>query len=134
MIRYYEVRREEPFLLRLSEYRNSSPQKSLGKMGKRGLDFGRCEIFRFYKLHPNNWIEVLPMYCPRRVRTKNSYIDFYLVICQSFLASDIRKCGFVDVRTFYYLLPKLSNFLRHCKFDSILCVSRQDCLYILCMK
>ena len=67
MIRYYEVRREEPFLMRLSEYRHSSPQKSLGKMAKRGLDVSRCEIFRFYKLHSNNWIEPLPMLCPRRV-------------------------------------------------------------------
>lgn len=66
MIRYYEIRREEPFLLRLSEYRHASPQKTLGRMSKRGLDFGRCEVFRFYKLHPSNWIEPLPMFCPRR--------------------------------------------------------------------
>lgn len=66
MIRYYEIRQEQPFLMRLSEYRHSSPQKSLGKMCKRGLDTSRCELFRFYKLHPNNWIEPLPMVCPRR--------------------------------------------------------------------
>ena len=70
MICYYEVRTEAPYLLRLSEYRHSSPQKSLGKMCKRGLDFSRCEVFRFYKLHPNNWIEPLPMFCPRRVSSQ----------------------------------------------------------------
>ena len=74
MIAYFEVRQEKPFLMRLSEYRHATPQKTLGRMCKRGLESNRCEIFRFYKLHPNNWIEPLPMFCPRRVSKKATTI------------------------------------------------------------
>lgn len=65
-IRYYEVSESEPYFTFLNEYRSSSPQRGLGVMPKRGLDVTTCEIFRFYKLHNNNFVEPLPMTVPRR--------------------------------------------------------------------
>lgn len=57
----------EPYFTFLNEYRSSSPQRGFGVMPKRGLDVTTCEIFRFYKLHNNNFVEPLAMTVPRRV-------------------------------------------------------------------
>ena len=66
-IRYYELSETEPYFTFLNEYRSSSPQRGLGVMPKRGLDVTSCEIYRFYKLHNNNFVEPIAMTVPRRV-------------------------------------------------------------------
>lgn len=65
-IRYYEVSDSEPYFTFLNEYRSSTPQRGLGVMPKRGLDVTSCEIYRFYKLHNNNFVEPIAMTVPRR--------------------------------------------------------------------
>ncbi|KAJ7393880.1 hypothetical protein OS493_003547 [Desmophyllum pertusum] len=65
-IRYCEVSESEPYFNFLNEYRSSSPQRGLGVMPKRGLDVTSCEIYRFYKLHNNNFVEPIAMTVPRR--------------------------------------------------------------------
>lgn len=65
-IRYYEASESEPYITFLNEYRSSSPQRGLGVMPKRGVDVTACEIFRFYKLHNNNFVEPIAMTVPRR--------------------------------------------------------------------
>lgn len=65
-IRYYEVSESEPYFTFLNEYRSSSPQRGFGVMPKRGVDVTACEIYRFYKLHNNNFVEPIAMTVPRR--------------------------------------------------------------------
>ncbi|VEL25377.1 unnamed protein product [Protopolystoma xenopodis] len=45
---------------------SSSPQRGIGFMPKRGLNLNSNEIARFYKLHNENWVEVIPFIVPRR--------------------------------------------------------------------
>ena len=110
MIRYYEVRREEPFLFKLAEYRHATPQKSLGKISKRGLDTNKCEIFRFYKIHAeNNWIEPVSMICPRRVCDHNllyNNIEIYR------LAGNRSGFGVYGIRV-YVIFTLNSKYLRY---------------------
>lgn len=68
-VRYYELSDSEPYFTFLNEYRSSSPQRGFGVMPKRGLDVTACEIYRFYKLHNNNFVEPIAMTVPRRVST-----------------------------------------------------------------
>lgn len=65
-IRYYEVSDSEPYITFLNEYRSSAPQRGFGVMPKRGIDVTACEIYRFYKLHNNNFVEPIAMTVPRR--------------------------------------------------------------------
>ncbi|XP_020616213.1 coronin-1B-like [Orbicella faveolata] len=65
-VRYYELSDAEPYFTFLNEYRSSSPQRGFGVMPKRGLDVTACEIYRFYKLHNNNFVEPIAMTVPRR--------------------------------------------------------------------
>ena len=77
-IRYYEVSDVEPHFTFLNEYRSSSPQRGLGVMPKRGLDVTTCEIYRFYKLHNNNFVEPIAMTVPRRVSSEQN--SFFLIL------------------------------------------------------
>ena len=72
-IRYYELSEAEPYFTFLNEYRSSSPQRGFGVMPKRGLDVTTCEIYRFYKLHNNNFVEPIAMTVPRRVSIEYIY-------------------------------------------------------------
>jgi coronin-1B/1C/6 len=65
-IRYFEITDEQPFLLFLSMYQSSEPQRGFGFMPKRGLDVNANEIARFYKLHPKGLCEVIPFTVPRK--------------------------------------------------------------------
>ena len=49
-------------------------------MPKRGVDVTACEIYRFYKLHNNNFVEPIAMTVPRRVRTIQFSVLTYVVI------------------------------------------------------
>ena len=85
-IRYYEVSDAEPYFTFLNEYRSSSPQRGLGVMPKRGLDVTTCEIYRFYKLHNNNFVEPIAMTVPRRVSSEQNSI-FWILLFSHLLLS-----------------------------------------------
>lgn len=84
-IRYYEVSESEPYFTFLNEYRSSSPQRGFGVMPKRGVDVTACEIYRFYKLHNNNFVEPIAMTVPRRVRTIQFSVLIIYFLHQAFL-------------------------------------------------
>ncbi|XP_077996592.1 uncharacterized protein LOC144449917 isoform X2 [Glandiceps talaboti] len=66
-IRYYEIVSDGTGFHYLSEYKSASPQRGLGSMPKRGLDFSRCEIMRFFKLHSvAGIVEPVGMIVPRK--------------------------------------------------------------------
>jgi hypothetical protein len=81
---YYELSHAAPYFTLLNEYRSSSPQRGFGVMPKRGLDVTACEIYRFYKLHNNNFVEPIAMTVPRRVSTEYIYRELQnlLVTCK----------------------------------------------------
>ena len=94
-IRYYEVSDSEPYFTFLNEYRSSTPQRGLGVMPKRGLDVTSCEIYRFYKLHNNNFVEPIAMTVPRRVSAGlNNNICWHLNIIL-FLAHGVKNINFL---------------------------------------
>ena len=66
-------------------------------MPKRGLDVKCCEMYRFYKMHNNGFVEPLPMTVPRRVR-------------HSVLALDHKPLGA------YYLLDDVIKLIIHPDF------------------
>ncbi|GFO43244.1 coronin [Plakobranchus ocellatus] len=66
IIRFYEITDEAPYVHFLNLYQSKSPQRGIGFMPKRGLNFGSCEIARFYKLHNNGLCEVIPFTVPRK--------------------------------------------------------------------
>ncbi|XP_040929807.2 coronin-2B-like, partial [Betta splendens] len=66
-IRFYELSAEKPYISFLREHRSALPHKGLGVMPKRGLDFGACEVFRFYRLITvKDLVEPLSMIVPRK--------------------------------------------------------------------
>ena len=64
-IRYFEITEEEPYIHYISTYSSQQSQRGLGWMPKRGCDTTKCEIVRFYKLHPNK-IEPISFTVPRK--------------------------------------------------------------------
>ena len=64
-IRYFEITDEAPFIHYISTYSSQQSQRGLGWMPKRGVDTTKCEIVRFYKLHPNK-IEPVSFTVPRK--------------------------------------------------------------------
>lgn len=67
-IRYYEITDTMPYLHFLNQYQSNTPQRSLCSMPKRGLNFGACEVWRFYKLYATkNYVEPISMIAPRKV-------------------------------------------------------------------
>jgi coronin-2 len=66
-IRYYELSPEPPWCNYINQFITGYPQRGLGFMPKRGLDTGRCEVFRFYKLHGGKgMVEPISMIVPRK--------------------------------------------------------------------
>ncbi|KAJ2778683.1 Coronin-like protein crn1 [Coemansia interrupta] len=63
-IRYYEFADDK--LHELSMYTSSEPQRGLGVMPKRGVDVGRCEVMRFYKVASNSLVEPISFKVPRK--------------------------------------------------------------------
>lgn len=73
-VRFYEVTDSPPYVQYLSEFQSRFPQRSLGVMPKRALDVGKCEIFRFYKVHVIQTIlEPLSIIVPRKVQFSSCF-------------------------------------------------------------
>lgn len=64
-IRYFELTEEAPYMHYISTYSSQQSQRGLGWMPKRGCDTKKCEVVRFYKLHPNK-IEPIGFTVPRK--------------------------------------------------------------------
>ena len=64
-IRYYEMTDEKPWQFLLSQYTSTDPQRGMGWLPKRGVNFSQCEIARVYKL-TNNVIEPISFLVPRK--------------------------------------------------------------------
>jgi hypothetical protein len=64
-IRYFEITDDAPYIHYISTYSSQQSQRGLGWMPKRGCDTTKCEIVRFYKLHPNK-IEPVSFTVPRK--------------------------------------------------------------------
>jgi len=47
-------------------YQSNQPQRGVGSMPKRKLEYMNCEIMRFYKLNPKGMIEPISMTVPRK--------------------------------------------------------------------
>lgn len=69
-VRYYELFDAELYFIFFNEYRSLFFQRGFGVMLKRGLDVIVCEIYRFYKLYNNNFVELIVMIVFRRVSIK----------------------------------------------------------------
>ncbi|XP_051515087.1 coronin-2A [Myxocyprinus asiaticus] len=66
-IRYYEVSAVKPYIHFLAEYHSPFPQRGMGVMPKRGLNFSVCEVFRFYRLLAvRDLLEPVSFYVPRK--------------------------------------------------------------------
>ncbi|PIA17305.1 DUF1900-domain-containing protein [Coemansia reversa NRRL 1564] len=63
-IRYYEYTDDTMYLL--SEYSSTEPQRGLGVMPKRGVDVGKCEVMRFYKVASDTMVEPITFRVPRK--------------------------------------------------------------------
>ena len=48
-------------------YQSNLPQRGLGSMPKRELDYMNCEVMRFYKLNSKGMVEPISMTVPRKV-------------------------------------------------------------------
>ncbi|KAJ1886664.1 Coronin-like protein crn1 [Coemansia sp. S17] len=66
-IRYYEYTDDKLYLL--SEYSSPEPQRGLGVMPKRGVDVGKCEVMRFFKVASNTLVEPVSFRVPRKAET-----------------------------------------------------------------
>ncbi|KAJ2260450.1 Coronin-like protein crn1 [Coemansia sp. RSA 376] len=66
-IRYYEYTDDKLYLL--SEYSSPEPQRGLGVMPKRGVDVGKCEVMRFFKVASNSLVEPVSFRVPRKAET-----------------------------------------------------------------
>uniref|UniRef100_UPI00358F5562 coronin-1C-like n=1 Tax=Myxine glutinosa TaxID=7769 RepID=UPI00358F5562 len=49
-IKYFEITDEAPYVHSLSSFCSKDSQRGMGYMAKRGLDVGKCEIARFYRV------------------------------------------------------------------------------------
>eukprot|EP00062_Callorhinchus_milii_P016377 gi/632967605/ref/XP_007900070.1/ PREDICTED: coronin-1C isoform X2 [Callorhinchus milii] len=64
-IRYFEISDEAPYVHYLNTFSTKEPQRGMGYMPKRGLEVGKCEIARFFKLHERK-CEPITMIVPRK--------------------------------------------------------------------
>ena len=90
-------------------YQSNLPQRGVGSMPKRKLDYMNCEIMRFYKLNSKGMIEPISMTVPRKVGDGGGptlvYFDWVSVMF----------C--ISLHSFYYIsLLKVSDPLKlhHC--------------------
>ena len=51
-------------------HQSNQPQRGLGSMPKRELDYMNCEVMRFYKLNTKGMVEPISMTVPRKVGTE----------------------------------------------------------------
>jgi len=66
-VRYYEMTDEKPYCHYVSQFISGAPQRGVGWMPKRGCDYNKCEIARFYKLHAIKMLcEPISMIVPRK--------------------------------------------------------------------
>ena len=76
-IRYFEVTEEAPYVFFLNMYQAKEPQRGVGCMPKRQLDYMQCEVWRFYKVTPTTrpagFVEPISMKVPRKVGFKWNY-------------------------------------------------------------
>ena len=68
-IRYFEITDKSPYCFYLSMHQSNQPQRGLGSMPKRELDYMNCEVMRFYKLNTKGIVEPISMTVPRKVGT-----------------------------------------------------------------
>ena len=66
-IRYFEVTEAPPYVFFLSMYQSKDPQRGMGYMPKRELDYMKCEVMRYYKLQTKGLVEPISMTVPRKV-------------------------------------------------------------------
>ena len=66
-IRYFEVTDAPPYVFFLSMYQSKDPQRGMGYMPKRELEYMKCEVMRFYKLQTKGLVEPVSMTVPRKV-------------------------------------------------------------------
>ena len=65
-IKYFELAGEK--LIFLNMYQSTTSGRGLGSMPKRHLDYMKCEVMRFYKLHNGKaFVEPISMTVPRKV-------------------------------------------------------------------
>lgn len=65
-IRYFEVTDAPPYVFFLSMYQSKDPQRGMGYMPKRELEYMKCEVMRFYKLQTKGLVEPVSMTVPRK--------------------------------------------------------------------
>ena len=74
-IRYFEIIDDCFFL---SMYQSKEPQRGVGCMPKRQLDYMQCEVWRFYKVTPTTratgFVEPISMKVPRKVGIEWNYM------------------------------------------------------------
>ena len=68
IIRYFEIVDAPPYIHFLSLYQTKDPQRGMGCMPKRELDYMKCEVMRFYRLVTKGYAEPTSMTVPRKVR------------------------------------------------------------------
>ncbi len=66
-IRYFEITAEKPYCFFLNMYQSTAPQRGMGCMPKRHMDYMHCEVMRFFKLQIKGMIEPISMTVPRKV-------------------------------------------------------------------
>ncbi|EDV21240.1 uncharacterized protein TRIADDRAFT_60260 [Trichoplax adhaerens] len=65
-IRFYELFDQKPYCYFLNQFKSPSPHQGLTCLPNRYLDVPKCEIFRFYKLHSQGYLEPVSMIAPRK--------------------------------------------------------------------
>ena len=67
-IRYFEITDASPYCHWLSMFQSNVPQRGVGLMPKRKLDYMNCEVMRFYKVQQTKGlVEPISMTVPRKV-------------------------------------------------------------------
>jgi hypothetical protein len=66
-IRYFEITEARPYVFFLTMYQSKDPQRGMGYMPKRELEYMKCEVMRFYKLQTKGLVEPVSMTVPRKV-------------------------------------------------------------------
>lgn len=56
-----------PYVFFLSMYQSKDPQRGMGYMPKRELEYMKCEVMRYYKLQTKGLVEPVSMTVPRKV-------------------------------------------------------------------
>jgi coronin-1B/1C/6 len=65
-IRYYEINDDAPFVHYINTYTTSEPQRAIGFMPKRGVNYNENEITRIYKVTTKGVVDILQFFVPRK--------------------------------------------------------------------